>query len=155
MGTNVFKINQVVLADDDADHGVLFKTLLQEVDSSKNVTILHDGDSLLAYLAHTAPELLFLDLNMPCKSGLECLQEIKKMDHLKNMKIVVYSSSSSMNDIHSCYMWQADLYMVKPFNREHLKIALKSVLNLDWAGTRGNKYYYINNRFVPYTASPL
>jgi hypothetical protein len=57
-----------------------------------------------------------------------------------------------MTDIQKSYIHNADLYMVKPFNSQHLRNALESILKLDWKQDFRQKYYFINNRFVPYTA---
>jgi hypothetical protein len=58
-----------------------------------------------------------------------------------------------MTDIQKSYLHKADLYMVKPFNSIHLKNALESILKMEWRKNYTNqKYYFINNRFVPFTA---
>ena len=146
-------MNHVVLADDDKDHGFLFRMVLKQVDPSKTVSIVKDGAELMDFLKKKVPDLLFLDLNMPCKNGLECLTEIRQDLQLKDLPIVVYSSSTHMTDIQKSYLHEADLYMVKPFNSFHLRNALESIIKMDWIKeTREQKYYFINNRFVPFTA---
>lgn len=146
-------MNKVLLADDDEDHGFLFKMVLKQVDPSKTLYIIKDGDSLLQSLQTQVPDLLFLDLNMPCKSGLECLQDIRENLQLTELPIVVYSSSTHMTDIQKSYLHRADLYMVKPFNSFHLRNALESILSMEWRKNyTDQKYYFINNRFVPFTA---
>ena len=145
--------NYIVLADDDKDHGVLFERILKEVEPSKKLSVVHNGEELLSLLTQVIPEILFLDLRMPCKNGIECLQEIRNTPELKDLKVVVYSSSSHMTDIQRCYLHKADLYMVKPFHTEHLRSALDVILKKDsWQNQHLNKHYYINNRFVPFTA---
>lgn len=145
--------NHVILADDDKDHGTLFERILKGVDPSKTLTVVTDGDALLRLLTQVKPEILFLDLNMPHKSGIECLREIRCTEALNDLKVVVYSSSSRMSDIRSSYVHKADLYMVKPFHTEHLRNALDIVLNRDlWQKATLKNHYYINNRFVPFTA---
>lgn len=146
---STLNIHDIVLADDDIDHSLIFQKIINDVDPQKAVTVFNNGNELLEFLSATTPNLLFLDLNMPCKNGFDCLKEIKRMPHLTNMKIVVYSNSSQMNDIHQSYFFKADLYMVKPFSVEQLKLALKNVLNLQWHPSP--QFYYINNKFVPYT----
>src|SRR5689334_20956221 len=146
-------MNHVVLADDDQDHGFLFKRVLKEVDPTKSLTIIKDGEELMNFLSQQVPGLLFLDLNMPCKHGLECLREIREHLGLRSLPIVVYSGSTQMTDIQKSFIHNADLYMVKPFNSFHLKNALQSVLNMDWRKKPASlKLYFINNRFVPFTA---
>ena len=92
-------MNRVVLADDDPDHGYLFEIVLKQVDPSKHLTIVKDGEALMNFLETNVPDLLFLDLNMPCKNGFECLEEIKQTPRLQHLPIVVYSSSTHMTDI--------------------------------------------------------
>ena len=146
-------MNHIILADDDKDHGTLFERILKSVAPSKTLTVVTDGEELLRRLNQVKPEILFLDLNMPFKNGIECLQEIRKSEALKDLKVVVYSSSSRMSDIKCSYIYKADLYMVKPFNTEHLRNALDIVLNKEvWQAASLKNHYYINNRFVPFTA---
>lgn len=153
MGTHAPYMNHVLLADDDRDHGILFEHILKQVDPSKSLTIIKDGEQLIDFLTYQVPDLLFLDLNMPHKNGLECLQEIRQKLGLTDLPIVVYSSSTHMTDIQKSYLHKADLYMVKPFNSFHLRNALESILTMDWKKNYANQvYYFINNRFVPFTA---
>lgn len=146
-------VSRIVLADDDLDHGLLFRHILKKVHPLAEVHIAHDGNELLNLLCSFHPEILFLDLNMPCKNGFECLQEIRKRGEFKELPVVVYSSSTHMSDIQRSYGHEADLYMVKPFNADHLATALESVLTLNWRqAAEFKRHYYINNRFVPFTA---
>jgi CheY-like chemotaxis protein len=150
---NTPEIKHVMLADDDRDHGFLFRHILKSIHPETEISIAKDGQELFSLLEKNRPDILFLDLNMPCKNGFECLEELRKSEEFKNLPVVVYSSSSHMNDIQKSYLHQADLYMVKPFNASHLKSALESVLKMDWRQASSfKKLYYINNRFVPFTA---
>jgi len=153
MGQIAPYMNHVILADDDRDHGILFEHILKQVDPSKTLTIIKDGEQLIEFLTSQVPDLLFLDLNMPCKNGHECLLEIRQKLGLIDLPVVVYSSSTHMTDIQKSYLNKADLYMVKPFNSFHLRNALESILTMEWRKNYTNqKYYFINNRFVPFTA---
>lgn len=150
---NALQQKHIVLADDDQDHAFLFERILHNLHPNVKLTIVRNGEELLQVLQNVTPELVFLDLKMPCKNGIECLQEIRKTPHLKGLPIVVYTSSSKMTDIQRSYLHQADLYMVKPFHTDHLKDALDSVLQMDFkASPQLRNHYYINNRFVPFTA---
>jgi len=145
--------DHVVLADDDPDHGFLFQRVLKQVAPERFLTRVRDGAALIELLAREVPGLVFLDLNMPCKNGYECLEEIRYRPELSDLPVVVYSSSTQMNDIQRSYIYKADLYLVKPFNSYHLKNALTSILTMDWRRNYPNeRFYFINNRFVPFTA---
>ena len=144
----------ILLADDDQDHSRLFRHILHKIDSSLKLSWVKDGDELLKFLRSNTVDLVFLDLKMPCKNGYECLEEIKNDWGLKEIPIIVYSSSCQMTDIQKCFKHQADIYMVKPFSSEHLKKALLSVLEIGKKGfEKIRRHYFINNQFVPYTAT--
>jgi CheY-like chemotaxis protein len=153
MEMHVQHMNHIVLAEDDKDHSILFQVMLKQVDPTKTLSVVHNGEELLEFLSQQIPDIVFLDLNMPCKNGLDCLKEIRQQESLKDLPVVVYSNSANMNDIHKSYVHRADLYMVKPFDSYHLKHALQSILSMDWREKYSNqRYYFINNRFVPFTA---
>jgi CheY-like chemotaxis protein len=153
MEMHVQHMNHIVLAEDDKDHTILFQVMLKQVDPTKTLSVVHNGEELLEFLSQQVPDIVFLDLNMPCKNGLDCLKEIRQQESLKDLPVVVYSNSANMTDIHKSYLHRADLYMVKPFDSFHLKHALQSILSMDWREKYSNqRYYFINNRFVPFTA---
>ena len=63
--------------------------------SATRLTI-NDGVQLLKYLSsnfHNLPDALFLDLNIPIKNGFECLSEIKAIDKLKDLPVIIFSTS--------------------------------------------------------------
>jgi CheY-like chemotaxis protein len=150
---NTLEPKHIILADDDSDHAFLFQHILVKINPHIKLTIAKNGTELLQLLQTICPAIVFLDLHMPYKNGIECLVEIRNTPSLQHLPIVVYSSSSKMTDIQRSYLHQADLYMVKPFNSDHLQNALESVLSIDLKGpTHIRNHYFINNRFVPFTA---
>jgi CheY-like chemotaxis protein len=147
-----YPIQNILLADDDEDHALIFGKVLKKEYPSINVSYVSDGDQLISFLHQNPVDLLFLDLNMPCKSGYECLKEIRRDLTLKELPIIVYSSSAHLSDIQRSFIHRADFYVVKPFNSEHLKTALQTILSVNWKQNPMRHYYFINNRFVPFTA---
>jgi CheY-like chemotaxis protein len=86
-------------ADDDSDDREFFADALLEIDPNVTLRQAPDGmhlmDDLLTLSGPELPEFIFLDINMPGKTGLECLQEIRKSEGtLKEVNIVVLSTSS-------------------------------------------------------------
>lgn len=144
----------ILLADDDQDHSRLFRHILHKIDSSLKLSWVKDGDELIKFLRSNTVDLVFLDLKMPCKTGHECLEEIKNDTGLRDIPVIIYSSSSQMTDIQKSFKNNADIYMVKPFSSDHLKKALLSVLEIGKKGLEKiRKHYFMNNQFVPYTAT--
>jgi CheY-like chemotaxis protein len=86
----------ILLADDDADDRTFFATALKELPIQTNLTSVNDGEQLMDYLTkHTEhlPDVLFLDLSMPRKGGFECLTEMKDDSRLKDIPVVMFSTS--------------------------------------------------------------
>ncbi len=121
----------VLLADDDASDRMNFKEALEEGKIKTTVVSVNDGVELMDYLMKEdtqLPTLLFLDLNMPRKNGLECLIEIRKSEKLKEMVVAIYSTSSSEKDIEHTFNSGANVYIQKPNNFTKLKAVLCEIV---------------------------
>lgn len=87
---------KILLADDDKDDCYLFREALSELPLKTDLITVHDGEQLMDYLEkhlQNLPNVLFLDLNMPKKNGFECLTEIKHTSALKDLPVVMFSTS--------------------------------------------------------------
>ncbi|UWY26343.1 MULTISPECIES: response regulator [Flavobacterium] len=125
----------ILLADDDEDDRLFFKDAFEEIKIQTNVSFVHDGMQLMDHLMDTnnkLPDILFLDLNMPKKTGKECLIEIKKTDHLKDIIIAIYSTSSSEEDIEDTFIQGANIYIKKPSDFNTLKKIINEVVTVNW-----------------------
>jgi CheY-like chemotaxis protein len=125
----------VLLADDDKDDRLFFKDAFEELKINTVVTTVNDGEELMQYLTsnhHATPHILFLDLNMPFKTGLECLTEIKSLDHLKDMAIAIYSTSATEKEIEDTFVQGANIYIKKPNDFSTLKKVLSEVITINW-----------------------
>ncbi len=86
----------ILLADDDIDDCLLFKNAIEELYVNANITIVDDGEQLMEYLlfnVESLPDVLFLDLSMPRKTGFECLCEIYEHEKLNKLHVVMFSTS--------------------------------------------------------------
>ena len=129
------EILRVLLADDDKDDRDDFIEAFESLKINTVVETVNDGIELMKYLNEAyaqLPHLLFLDLNMPKKSGLQCLIEIKKIERLKDLTIVIYSTSSSEKDIEETFLKGANVYINKPAHLFMLKKTLLQVLTINW-----------------------
>jgi CheY-like chemotaxis protein len=126
---------RVLLADDDEDDRLFFKDAFGELKIKTKVETVNDGVELMEYLGKEKgeiPHILFLDLNMPRKSGLDCLEEIKELEYLKDMAIAIYSTSASEEDIEETFIKGANVYIKKPSNFNTLKKVLEQVITINW-----------------------
>lgn len=135
----------IYLADDDEDDRELFVDALREVDPTVILTQAEDGMQLMDILStirDPIPEVLFLDINMPGKGGFECLEEIRKQQgSLKEINIIILSTSNDPDDIERALELGATFYAVKPNRFDVLKSFVKEVLQIDWKMTRETKKF--------------
>lgn len=125
----------VVLADDDIDDRSFFTEAFEKIKIKTKVETYKDGVELMdALLCDEVliPNILFLDLNMPKKSGLECLKEFRSSDKFKDMAIAIYSTSASEEDIENTFVNGANIYIKKPNDIKILKKILSDVVTINW-----------------------
>jgi CheY-like chemotaxis protein len=92
---NLKQLN-ILLADDDTDDCLFFEKALEELQLSTHLITVHDGEQLMNFLSENSehlPDVLFLDISMPRKTGVECLYEINENKKLKDLSVVMFSTS--------------------------------------------------------------
>lgn len=125
----------ILLADDDEDDRVFFSEAIMELKMDNKLTLFTNGNGLMDYLVLPdikLPHILFLDLNMPGKTGIDCLKEIRANTRFKDISVAIYSTSSSEKDIEDTFIEGANIYIKKPNDFVTLKKVIKEVLNMNW-----------------------
>jgi len=124
----------ILLADDDSDDCMFFKDALDELSVKAEFNAVHNGVELLKYLENKTieeyPDILFLDLNMPRKSGVECLTEIKEHQKLNKIPVVLYSTSYNPDVVDALYNQGAQYFIRKPADFTNLKSVIYKALCL-------------------------
>lgn len=115
--------HSIILADDDDDDCLFFKEALDELPVSIELTTVHNGEQLMKLLktVDKLPHLLFLDLNMPRKNGFQCLLEIKQDKRLRQLIVVIISTSFQPEVADQLYITGAHYFIHKPADFTHLK----------------------------------
>jgi CheY-like chemotaxis protein len=141
-------IKSIFLAEDDLNACAAFQDALNEVAPGTRLTIVTNGDELLNLLKHYVPDLLFLDLNMPFKNGLESIKELRENKIYDHLPIVIYSASNKSSSIQVAYGFGANLFFTKPTDRQALAQSLQQILQLDWSRPAliTQKYFH-NNQY--------
>ncbi|AWA31489.1 response regulator [Flavobacterium magnum] len=139
----------IILADDDEDDRNFFSDAIQELKMNSTLTTFKDGKELIDYLEAdetVLPHIIFLDLNMPCKTGFDCLKEIRENPKLKDVSIAIYSTSSSEKDVEDTFIGGANVYIKKPNDFSKLKKVIKDVVNMNWqfhtSGLNKETFFY-------------
>ncbi|MDB5205744.1 MAG: response regulator receiver protein [Flavisolibacter sp.] len=124
------KVRNLVLAEDDSEDAEIFQDILNDVSSGINLSVVSNG-LLLMNLLHTTqelPDIIFLDMNMPLKNGLQCLQEIRNFDKWNHIRIIILSTSSQPELVKTAYELGAELYLEKPTSYSKFKMLIKECL---------------------------
>lgn len=121
----------ILLADDDEGDRLIFKEAFQELTVNTNVETVNNGVELMQWLNQKQPQLpqlIFLDLNMPRKNGLQCLKEIRSNQDLKDISIAIYSTSDNEKDMEETFQNGANIYITKPSDFNVLKEVLEKAV---------------------------
>lgn len=124
---------KLLLADDDRDDCIFFRDALDDLPVEINLTTVNDGVELMNFLKNNPsenPDLLFLDLNMPRKNGFDCLTELKSNPGLKNIPVIIFSTSLDMQIADLLFEKGAHHYIRKPNNFIKLKRIINEALNI-------------------------
>ncbi|KOS06831.1 hypothetical protein AM493_12945 [Flavobacterium akiainvivens] len=137
MALNTFFSKHIFLADDDAEDRDIFAEALAEVYSEAILTQADNGMKLMDLLnipPQPMPDVIFLDLNMPGKSGYDCMAEIRACKNMNGFPVVIFTTSSMEDDIDHLFGLGANHYVSKPATFDKLKDVIRQVLNIDWSG---------------------
>ena len=124
------KFNTIILVDDEAAHATLVERNIRRVGYNKEIIKLERGQEVLDlifgvgdYEDHPAPDfpLILLDLNMPGKSGMEVLKEIKSNLDTQHIPIIVLTTSDDPTEIEECYRLGCNAYIIKPVMPDEFK----------------------------------
>ncbi len=97
------------------------------VDGTKALTFLKRGEG---YSLAPRPDVIMLDLNLPGKSGLEVLEDIRSDQELKDIPIIILTSSENDLDVLMAYKKQANAYLVKPSSLRQFDEVINAIVAL-------------------------
>ena len=122
------------LAEDDEEDIDFFIDIVLDISPEMKISVANNGIKFMAMLQNSTelPDFIFLDLNMPLKTGFECLKEIKSSEKWKDIKTIILSTSSHPEQIKDVYKMGADLYLLKPNSYSEFKTSLSKCLQMEW-----------------------
>jgi len=128
--------NQIfLLVDDDEDDCAFFCEAVSKIDSSVKCLTAFNGEDALYKLRiniNSLPHFIFMDLNMPCMDGKQCLRELKKDVQLKHIPVIIFSTSSSPRDVKETLKLGAAYFITKPVTLTKLQEEITHVMETDW-----------------------
>jgi CheY-like chemotaxis protein len=146
-----FDFTEVYLAEDDEDDRALFREALKIVVPEARLTIANNGMDLMQRLMTNKPDIIFLDINMPLKNGIDCIQWIRDLRDLRKLLVVAYSSAFNRDEINKAYAFGVHLYLIKPTKLKFLVEDLEHLFQLQWNDpNRITSDHFINGSYVPF-----
>lgn len=118
------------LIDDDLDDQEIFSIALKDADPLIDCVFANDGAHALQKLSNDdfTPDYIFIDMNMPRMNGMQCLEEIKKNERIKNIPVYMYSTSADARTITETKNLGAKEFIIKPSSIPALTEKLNSIL---------------------------
>ena len=130
----------IFLIDDDIDDQEFFMEAVKEVDPNIECHLASSCDDGLELLNKSSvlPDYIFLDLNMPKVDGKKCLLELKKNARVKDIPVIIYSTSSLKKDIDETKAMGAVHFLTKPAAFRELCEAIENVLSIKFFNSTAN-----------------
>jgi len=121
----------IFYADDDDDDRELFADALEEVDPAIQLILARNGFEVIQLLESQKelPDYIFLDINMPLMSGKECLMRLKRVDRLRSVPIIMYTTTSNKEEFKNLVLLGAADCVVKGISFKAIKDSLRSILS--------------------------
>lgn len=129
-------LERILLAEDDQRDIELTLAALESINLANKVDVVNNGEEALDYLfkrgdyknrSNGNPAVVLLDLKMPKVDGLEVLAQIKENKELKNIPVVILTSSKMESDLLTSYNLGANAFIIKPVQFEEFIKAIKEV----------------------------
>ena len=125
---------EVLLVEDNPGDVRLTREALREGKIRNNLHVARDGVEALAFLRREGehagaprPDVILLDLNLPRKDGREVLMEVKSDASLRQIPVVILTSSQAEEDICRAYDLHANCYISKPVDLDQFIKVVKSI----------------------------
>ena len=130
------KLVTILLVEDNADDAFLTKEVLREAKFANEVVHVEDGVQAMEYLNRPdaeRPDIVLLDLNLPRKNGGQVLEEIKADPRMRQLPVIVLTTSAAEEDVTHAYDNYVNAYVRKPVGFAELVDAMRSVEDF-WFG---------------------
>lgn len=127
----IFTNMHILMADDDKDDFYIFKEAAKSISDTLKISYAGNWIELSRFMLKILPDVIFLDLNMPVKNGLECLHLLREDKKYDDIPIIIYSASVSKTDIDQAYKNRANHFIIKPNSIEDIADMIKKLCATD------------------------
>ena len=132
MSAQIARPVEILLVEDNPGDIRLTMEVFKEVEIRTNLSVVKDGVEAMAFLRREGqytdaprPDLILLDLNLPKKDGLELLADMNRDEKLKEIRVVILTTSEAEKDIHKGFDLDASSYIIKPIDADRVMMVLR------------------------------
>lgn len=122
-------MNKIFFADDDPDDLLLFAQAMEDL--KQEFEVFYSGETIEEHLE--APSMIFLDINMPKRTGFEILEVIREKYSKTQLPVIMFTTSNDQAMVERAKAAGANMFLVKPDSFWDLTHAIKTVLKTDWS----------------------
>ncbi|HLA59644.1 MAG TPA: response regulator [Puia sp.] len=122
---------RIMLIDDDPDDQLIFRDAVHAVRPDLQCELASSCLEALKQLEETQPDLIFMDLNMPVMNGFDCLAHLKNKSELRDIPVIIFTTSKNMSDINRTRQLGASWFMTKPDDFNVLCKKLNKIIQKD------------------------
>lgn len=122
---------KIMLIDDDPDDQLFFRDAVYKVRPDLQCELASSCSEAFKQLETTTPDLIFMDLNMPVMNGFDCLMYLKEKTELRDIPVIIFTTSKNMNDINRTRQLGASWFMTKPDDFNVLCKKLNRIIQKD------------------------
>ena len=135
----------IFYTDDDEDDLSIFSDAVNALKKELNLFTFDRPEKFLDAIDNPppTPNVVFLDLNMPGKNGLEVLQELRSLGSHKKTPVIIFTTTSDPHTIKKCKAYGANYFITKPLSMKGLIASIEHTLKIDW-----DKFIPSGNEFV-------
>jgi CheY-like chemotaxis protein len=144
-------MKNIYLCDDDEDDREFFQQALSEVWPEAKLYCSINGEDLLVNLQgrkSIIPDIIFLDINMPRKDGIETLHDIKSNIRFRDIPVIILTTSSNRENINATFCIGANRYVIKPGDFNQLKNLLRILINEKVTAVENVEDYVITKKVI-------
>jgi len=129
------KTFEILLVEDSAADATILREILKMCEIPTHLNVVTDSTGAMDFLhgrtpyeQSPTPHLILLDLNLPKVDGMEILAELKQTPGLKEIPVVIFSSSRRAEEVRQCYRQHANCFVTKPQDLSSMKDTIRSLL---------------------------
>jgi len=127
---------EILLIEDSQADATIMREILKTSPIATHLNVVTEWAGAMDFLTQAGefpeaprPHLIMLDLNLPKTDGAEILAQLKEKEELKEIPVIVFSSSRRREEVKQCYRLHANCFITKPQDLASLKETIRSILD--------------------------